>query len=85
MAKKSMIAREVKREKLVAKYAAKRAALKAISAMKARPMEERFQRVLKLGETAAQQLGHTLAQPLPADRSSARVLPQTKDQPDCPA
>lgn len=30
MAKKSMIAREVKREKLVAKFAARRAALKAI-------------------------------------------------------
>ena len=30
MAKKSMIAREVKREKLVKKYAAKRAELKAI-------------------------------------------------------
>ena len=30
MAKKSMIAREVKREKLVKQYAAKRAALKAI-------------------------------------------------------
>ncbi|MCL4158329.1 UNVERIFIED_CONTAM: hypothetical protein GTU68_042955 [Idotea baltica] len=31
MAKKSMIAREVKREKLVKKYAAKRAELKAIA------------------------------------------------------
>jgi len=30
MAKKSMIAREVKREKMVKKYAAKRAALKAV-------------------------------------------------------
>ncbi|MEL7312428.1 MAG: 30S ribosomal protein S14 [Pseudomonadota bacterium] len=30
MAKKSMVAREVKRAKLVAKYAAKRAALKAV-------------------------------------------------------
>ena len=30
MAKKSMIAREAKREKLVARYAAKRAALKAV-------------------------------------------------------
>ncbi|HBO12259.1 MAG TPA: 30S ribosomal protein S14 [Halieaceae bacterium] len=30
MAKKSMIAREVKRERLVAKYAARRAALKAV-------------------------------------------------------
>jgi len=30
MAKKSMIAREVKREKLVARYAARRAALKAV-------------------------------------------------------
>ena len=39
MAKKSMIAREVKREKLVKKYAAKRAELKAIINDQEKPME----------------------------------------------
>jgi small subunit ribosomal protein S14 len=50
MAKKSMIAREVKREKLVAKYAAKRAALKAIVSDQEKPMEERFRASLKLAK-----------------------------------
>ena len=40
MAKKSMIAREVKREKLVAKFAEKRAALKAIINDKEKPSHE---------------------------------------------
>jgi len=50
MAKKSMIAREVKREKLVAKYAVKRAALKAIVSDQEKPMEERFRASLKLAK-----------------------------------
>ena len=50
MAKKSMIAREVKREKLVAKYAAKRAELKAIVSDQEKPMEERFRASLKLAK-----------------------------------
>ena len=50
MAKKSMIAREVKRQKLVAKYAAKRAALKEIIADESKPMEERFRASLKLAK-----------------------------------
>ena len=50
MAKKSMIAREVKREKLVKKYAAKRAALKAIISDETKPMEERFRASLKLAK-----------------------------------
>ena len=36
-----MIAREVKRQKLVEKYAAKRAALKEIANDESKPMEER--------------------------------------------
>jgi small subunit ribosomal protein S14 len=48
MAKKSMIAREVKRQKLVDKYAAKRAELKGIARDESRPMEERFKAQLKL-------------------------------------
>jgi len=50
MAKKSMIAREVKREKLVKKYAEKRAALKAIISDESKPMEERFTASLKLAK-----------------------------------
>lgn len=50
MAKKSMVARERKREKLVAKYASKRAALKEIIYDQDKPMEERFRATLKLAE-----------------------------------
>ena len=50
MAKKSMVAREVKRQRLVNKYAGKRAELKAIVADQDRPMEERFKASLKLAE-----------------------------------
>jgi len=50
MAKKSMIAREVKRERLVAKYAEKRAALKAIINDKEKPVEERFKATLELAK-----------------------------------
>ncbi|MFT6606815.1 MAG: 30S ribosomal protein S14 [Paracoccaceae bacterium] len=50
MAKKSMIEREKKRERLVKKYAAKRAALKEIVNDQSLPMEERFRATLKLAE-----------------------------------
>lgn len=50
MAKKGMIEREKKREALVAKYAAKRAALKEIANDEERPMEERFKARLKLAK-----------------------------------
>jgi small subunit ribosomal protein S14 len=50
MAKKSMIAREVKREKLVKKYAVKRKALKAIISDETKPMEDRFRASLKLAK-----------------------------------
>ena len=50
MAKKSMVAREAKRQKLVAQYAAKRAALKEIINDQERPMEERFRASLKLAK-----------------------------------
>ncbi|MBV7408124.1 30S ribosomal protein S14 [Maritimibacter sp. DP1N21-5] len=50
MAKKSMVAREEKRQKLVAKYADKRAALKEIINDEAKPMEERFRASLKLAK-----------------------------------
>jgi small subunit ribosomal protein S14 len=50
MAKKSMIAREVRREKLVKQYAERRAALKAIVNNQELPMEERFRATLKLAK-----------------------------------
>jgi small subunit ribosomal protein S14 len=50
MAKKSMIAREVKRQKLVEQYAFKRAALKEIISDQDRPMEDRFRASLKLAK-----------------------------------
>ncbi|MBP0483491.1 30S ribosomal protein S14 [Sagittula salina] len=48
MAKKSMVEREKKRQRLVAKYAAKRAELKEIAVDESKPMEERFKARLKL-------------------------------------
>mgnify|MGYP002777113187 CR=1 FL=1 len=50
MAKKSMIERELKRQKLVDQYAARRAELKARARDKGLPVEERFKATLKLAE-----------------------------------
>ncbi len=50
MAKKSMIARDEKRRRLVKKYSAKRARLKAIAEDKSLPADERFAARLKLAE-----------------------------------
>ena len=50
MAKKSMIERERKRQKLVDRFAARRAALKAVANDKAVTVEERFKAALKLAE-----------------------------------
>lgn len=50
MAKKSMIAREAKRQELVDKYATKRAALKEIASNEELSMEERFKARLKLAK-----------------------------------
>ncbi|MFD2172766.1 30S ribosomal protein S14 [Rhodobacter lacus] len=50
MAKKSMVEREVKRAKLVKKYASKRASLKATIEDQTLPMEDRFKATLKLAE-----------------------------------
>jgi small subunit ribosomal protein S14 len=60
MAKKSMIAREVKRQKLVAKNLAKRSALKAIIVSVTASEEEKIQAELKL-------------QKLPRDSSASRL------------
>ncbi len=50
MAKTSMIEREKKRQRLVAQYAKKRAALKAIANDESKPMEEKFTARLKLAK-----------------------------------
>ena len=50
MAKKSMIERQKKRERMVAKFASKRAALNEIINDQDRPMEERFKATLSLAE-----------------------------------
>jgi len=50
MAKKSMIAREVKRQKLVDKFATKRAELKGVARDQSLPMEELFTAQLKLAK-----------------------------------
>ncbi|WP_286804485.1 30S ribosomal protein S14, partial [Marinimicrobium sp. UBA4209] len=59
MAKKSMVAREVKRARTVAKYAAKRAELKAIIASPASSEEQVWEAQIKL-------------QQLPRDASPSR-------------
>ncbi|SFA89569.1 SSU ribosomal protein S14P [Poseidonocella pacifica] len=50
MAKKAMIEREKKRQRLVEQYAAKRAELKEIAKDESKPMEERFKARLKLAK-----------------------------------
>ncbi|WP_210529086.1 30S ribosomal protein S14 [Rubellimicrobium arenae] len=50
MAKKSMIERDKKRQRLVEQYAAKRAELKAVASDKNASVEERFKATLKLAE-----------------------------------
>jgi len=50
MAKKAMVEREKKRQRLAERYAARRAALKEIARDESLPMEERFKARLKLAK-----------------------------------
>ena len=50
MAKKSMVEREKKRQRMVQQHATKRAALKAVASNQEASMEERFRATLKLAE-----------------------------------
>jgi small subunit ribosomal protein S14 len=50
MAKKSMVNRELKRQRLVQQFAAKRAALKAVAYNQELAVEERFKASLKLAQ-----------------------------------
>ena len=50
MAKRSIVVRDLKRQKMIKQYAAKRAALKATANDESLPLEERFDARLKLAE-----------------------------------
>ena len=50
MAKVSMVERQKKRQRMVAQYAARRAALKELANDESKPMEERFKARLKLAK-----------------------------------
>jgi small subunit ribosomal protein S14 len=50
MAKTSAVERNLKRQKMALKYAAKRSELKAVARDKSKPVEERFAAQLKLAE-----------------------------------
>jgi small subunit ribosomal protein S14 len=63
MAKTSFIERNKRRQKLVARHAAKRKALKAVAEDRNRPMEERFEARLKLA-----------AMPRNGSRTRVRIL-----------
>ena len=71
MAKESMKAREVKRKKLVEKYAAKRAKLKA---------EGDFQALSRLAQEFK---SHPFAQPLQTDRQTKGIYASVWHQQDC--
>ena len=75
MAKLALIEREKKRARLVAKYAPKRAELKAIIDDTSKSEEERYAARLELQATAAQLEPDPQAQPLRDHRSSAWHVP----------
>ena len=74
MAKVSSVERNLKRQRMVAKYAAKRALLKDIARNKELPVEERFEAQLKLAALPRNSAESRIRNPLPSHRSSARLL-----------
>ena len=76
MAKESMKAREVKRAKMVAKYAEKRAALKEI-VRKGEPADA-FEAAQKLQDLPKNANPYPFAQPLQTDRTSKRIYPSVR-------
>ena len=78
MAKKSQINRNAKREKMVEKFAAKRAALKAITEDMNLPPEERFAAHLKLAKLPRNS-SNAHSSPLRAFGPPEGVLPQGED------
>ena len=85
MAKKSAVNRNEMVKALVAKYADKRAALKATANNESLPLEERFEARLKLAQLPRNQpaqLGRQPdSQPLRSDGPSAGLLSQAQDEP----
>ena len=77
MAKVSSVERNMKRQRLVAQYAAKRALLKDIARNKDLPVEDRFAAQLKLAALPRTR-AVARAQSLPGHGPSARLLPQMK-------
>ena len=77
MAKKSMVARDVKREKLAGKYAAKRAELKRIIADPNVEFEEKQAAIFAFEASAGRESGAG-SQSLPRDGTAARLLPQVR-------
>ena len=81
MAKKSAIENNLKKQRMVKKFAARRKRLLDVANTDANSMEERFEARLKARRNAAQWLGDPRPQPLRSDGPSARVLPQAQDEP----
>jgi len=80
MAKKSMIARDVKRKKTVERYAAKRAALMAAFNAAEDPMD-RLEIPSQDSGSAPQQRTHPCAQPLLGHRQAPRRLSRFRSLP----
>ena len=78
MAKLALINRNEKRRKTVKKYAAKRAELFAIANNPKLAQEERYEARLKLQKLPRDASSGAAAQPLRADRPSARHVPQVR-------
>ena len=78
MAKKSIMQRELKREKLVAKYAKKYAELKAITDDAQKSDEERYLARLELQKLPRNANPTPSAQPLRADRPPPRHVPHVR-------
>jgi len=81
MAKVALIQRELKREKLAAKYATKYAELKAIAGDAKRSDEERAVARLALQKLPSQCQPDPSAQPLRNHRSSTRYVPSIRSGP----
>ena len=81
MAKKSMIAREKKRTKLVKRYAGKRAELKKTIASEEVGYDEKIEAVAALARAPARLVRRPPAEPLPHHRTPPRLLPEVRPEP----
>ena len=85
MAKVSATERNLKRQRLVAKYAAKRALLKDIARNKDLPVEERFAAQLKLAELPRNSSPNRVRNRCQGHRASAWLLSQDENVTYCSA